>query len=141
MHGGQWSQAYIPKCQDVYCGPVPQIDNGFAVDATRNVSYGATAMYQCYAGFSFPSGRPIEAITCTESGEWNNGQLPECQASACPPLPDVSHAKADLLAGKGLNYGTVINTLATLDMKDQDTLLCCANPTELGLLVNPCALK
>ena len=47
MPGGQWSQAYIPKCQDVYCGPVPQIDNGFAVDATRNVSYGATAMYQC----------------------------------------------------------------------------------------------
>ena len=131
MPGGQWSQAYIPKCQDVYCGPVPQIDNGFAVDATRNVSYGATAMYQCYAGFSFPSGRPIEAITCTESGEWNNGQLPECQASSCPPLPEVPHANAELLAGKGLNYGTVMQYTCDpgYERSGFPTLLCQSNGT------------
>ena len=25
LPGGKWSQSYIPKCQEVYCGPVPQV--------------------------------------------------------------------------------------------------------------------
>ena len=29
-------------------------------------------------------------------------------ASKCPPLPEVEHATANQLAGRGLNYGTVI---------------------------------
>jgi hypothetical protein len=45
MPGGRWSQSYIPACRQVYCGPVPQIDNGFAIRAT-NVSYQGTASYQ-----------------------------------------------------------------------------------------------
>ena len=32
-------------------------------------------------------------------------------ASKCPPLPEVEHATANQLAGKGLNYGTVIRYL------------------------------
>lgn len=56
LTGGNWSTSYIPKCQDVYCGPVPQIDNGFAIAAT-NVTFGGEANYQCYAGFGFPSGQ------------------------------------------------------------------------------------
>lgn len=47
--GGKWSRATIPNCQERYCGPVPQIDNGFAVGAT-NVTYRGMATYQCYAG-------------------------------------------------------------------------------------------
>jgi hypothetical protein len=62
----------------VYCGPVPQIDNGFAVAAT-NVSFGGTASYQCYAGFAFPSGLPIETISCNSDGTWTN--LPVCQGN------------------------------------------------------------
>ncbi len=23
--GGKWSNPYIPACQEVYCGPVPQV--------------------------------------------------------------------------------------------------------------------
>ena len=76
MPGGRWSTAYIPKCQHVYCGPVPQIDNGFAVAAT-NVSFRGAASYQCYAGFGFPSGQPIETITCNADGQWSF--LPICQ--------------------------------------------------------------
>ncbi len=38
MPGGKWDNDYIPSCQEVYCGPVPQIDNGFAVEAS-NVTY------------------------------------------------------------------------------------------------------
>lgn len=105
LQGGKWSQDYIPKCQEVYCGPVPQIDNGFAVAAT-NVSYGGTASYQCYAGFGFSSGQPIETIICNPDGAWS--YLPVCQASQCPPLQEVENARAEVLAGRGLNYGTVV---------------------------------
>lgn len=38
MPGGSWNNDYVPACQMVYCGPVPQIDNGFAVVAS-NVTY------------------------------------------------------------------------------------------------------
>ena len=38
MPGGKWDNDYIPSCQEVYCGPVPQIDNGFAVEAS-NVTF------------------------------------------------------------------------------------------------------
>jgi len=49
LMGGKWSLDTIPNCQERYCGPVPQIDNGFAVGAT-NVTYRGMATYQCYAG-------------------------------------------------------------------------------------------
>ena len=35
-------------------------------------------------------------------------------ASKCPPLPEVEHATANQLAGKGLNYGTVIRLVNLL---------------------------
>ena len=90
--GGKWSRPYVPRCQQVYCGPVPQIDNGFAVAAT-NVSYGGAASYQCYAGFGFPSGQPIETITCDANGQWSI--LPVCQgeslfATECDTMNDSS---------------------------------------------------
>ena len=74
--GGQWSQSYIPACQEVYCGPVPQIENGFAVEAS-NVTYQGLARFQCYAGFAFPSGNTLESIACLDNGEWS--PLPNCQ--------------------------------------------------------------
>ena len=74
--GGQWTQSYIPACQEVYCGAVPQIDNGFAVEAS-NVTYRGVANYQCYAGFSFPSGNFLESIVCMDNGQWS--PRPNCQ--------------------------------------------------------------
>ena len=71
-----WTLVSILKSLQVYCGPVPQIDNGFAVAAT-NVSFNGAASYQCYAGFGFPSGQPIETITCNADGQWSF--LPVCQ--------------------------------------------------------------
>ncbi|XP_045124302.1 sushi, von Willebrand factor type A, EGF and pentraxin domain-containing protein 1-like isoform X1 [Portunus trituberculatus] len=103
--GGSWSIDYIPKCQVVYCGPVPQIDNGFSIGAT-NVTYEGRATYQCYAGFGFLSGQPTESIMCTEKGHWE--RLPECMASQCPPLPETPHAETDILNGGGRSYGTVV---------------------------------
>ncbi|XP_076318247.1 uncharacterized protein LOC143229580 isoform X1 [Tachypleus tridentatus] len=105
MQGGHWSTGYIPSCQERYCGPVPQIDNGFAVGAT-NVTYRGHATYQCYAGFAFPSGKPTEMIRCAEDGQWQN--LPVCLASSCPPLPETPHASQTVLSGGGRSYGTVI---------------------------------
>lgn len=88
-----------------YCGPVPQIDNGFAVAAT-NVTYRGIATYQCYAGFAFPSGLPTEAIRCSEDGRWE--KLPVCLASSCPLLSETPHANQVVLNGGGRSYGTVI---------------------------------
>lgn len=88
-----------------YCGPVPQIDNGFAV-ASTNVTYRGTATYQCYAGFGFIGGRPTETIRCQENGKWE--KLPTCLASSCPALPETPHAIRTILNGEGSRYGTVI---------------------------------
>lgn len=103
--GGDWSTEYIPKCQEVYCGPVPQIDNGFSIGST-NVTYKGVAMYQCYAGFAFPTGNAIEKISCLADGRWE--RKPLCLASQCPALPEVEHANVTLLNGGGRSYGTII---------------------------------
>ncbi|KAB7498637.1 Fibropellin-1 [Armadillidium nasatum] len=105
MLGGEWSINYIPDCQVVYCGPVPQIDNGFSITAT-NVTYLGGATYQCYAGFAFSSGAAKETISCTSSGRWE--RFPECQASQCPSLPESPHSQIEVLNGGGRNYGTVV---------------------------------
>jgi len=60
---------------EVYCGPVPQIDNGFSTGST-NVTYRGQAMYQCYAGFAFPTNEPIEKVSCLADGRWE--RLPTC---------------------------------------------------------------
>lgn len=103
--GGVWSLDYIPKCQEVYCGPVPQIDNGFSIGST-NVTFKGVAMYQCYAGFAFSSGNAIEKISCLADGRWE--RQPSCLASQCPPLAEVLHANATLLNGGGRSYGTIV---------------------------------
>ena len=66
---------YIFFTTEVYCGPVPQISNGFAIGAT-NVTFLGAATYQCYAGFAFPSGKATEVISCSAAGKWE--KLPLC---------------------------------------------------------------
>ncbi|XP_012280254.1 sushi, von Willebrand factor type A, EGF and pentraxin domain-containing protein 1 [Orussus abietinus] len=105
LPGGNWSVTYIPKCQEVYCGPVPQIDNGFSIGST-NVTYQGLATYQCYAGFAFPSGRPTEKISCLANGRWE--KKPSCLASQCAPLPDVPNSNVTILNGGGRSYGTIV---------------------------------
>ncbi|KAK9718535.1 CUB domain [Popillia japonica] len=105
LPGGNWSISYIPKCQEVYCGPVPQIDNGFSIGST-NVTYRGEAMYQCYAGFAFPTGKPIEKISCLADGRWE--KKPSCLASQCIALPEVPHANVTVLNGLGRSYGTIV---------------------------------
>ena len=75
LPSGNWSITYIPKCQEVYCGPVPQIDNGFSIGSS-NVTYRGVATYQCYAGFAFSTGRPTEKISCLADGMWE--KKPAC---------------------------------------------------------------
>ncbi|CAG9836717.1 unnamed protein product [Diabrotica balteata] len=105
LPGGNWSISYIPKCQEVYCGPVPQIDNGFSIGSS-NVTYKGQAMYQCYAGFAFPTGQAIERISCLSDGHWE--KKPNCLASQCAALPEVPHANATILNGLGRSYGTIM---------------------------------
>ena len=137
LPGGNWSVTYIPKCQEVYCGPVPQIDNGFSIGST-NVTYKGLATYQCYAGFAFSSGKPVEKISCMADGRWE--KKPAClgknsvlytspsgknvllqifiiyniltkyllSASQCPPLPEAPHANMTILNGGGRSYGTIV---------------------------------
>ncbi|XP_077268738.1 sushi, von Willebrand factor type A, EGF and pentraxin domain-containing protein uif isoform X1 [Temnothorax americanus] len=105
LPGGNWSVTYIPKCQEVYCGPVPQIDNGFSIGSS-NVTYRGLATYQCYAGFAFPSGRPTEKISCLADGRWE--KKPSCLASQCAPLPEAPHSNITILNGGGRSYGTIV---------------------------------
>ncbi|KAG8295757.1 calcium ion binding [Homalodisca vitripennis] len=105
LPGGNWSVSYIPRCQEVYCGPVPQIDNGFSIGSS-NVTYRGEALYQCYAGFAFPSTLPFEKVSCLADGRWE--RLPTCLASQCPPLPETAHANSTILNGGGRSYGTIV---------------------------------
>lgn len=133
--GGRWSIAKIPNCKQRYCGPVPQIDNGFAVKAT-NVTYKAIVTFQCYAGFGFSSGAQVEQIRCQEDGNWS--KLPTCLASSCPPLIDANsnlhHAgtiglRQSMLAGDGRSYGTIIrfDCAPGYNRIGAQTLLCGSN--------------
>uniref|UniRef100_T1IXR4 Uncharacterized protein n=1 Tax=Strigamia maritima TaxID=126957 RepID=T1IXR4_STRMM len=103
--GGNWTVGYVPDCQERYCGPVPQIDNGFAVVST-NVTYMGTATYQCYAGFVFHSKNPTQVIQCTEQGKWQ--EPPVCVTSQCSPMIDTPHAVRTILNGQDRSYGTII---------------------------------
>ena len=67
----------------MYCGPVPQIDNGFSIGAS-NVTYRGEITYQCYAGFAFPTGQALETISCSADGSW--GKLPVCLGKYCPAV-------------------------------------------------------
>ncbi|CAA3006472.1 sushi, von Willebrand factor type A, EGF and pentraxin domain-containing 1 isoform X1 [Olea europaea subsp. europaea] len=107
LMGGRWTMSRVPNCQERYCGPVPQIDNGFAINAT-GVTFNQTATYRCYNGFALASGRQTETVTCLESGTW--GKLPECYSTSCPPLREVPNSRQLVLAGSGQtrSYGTVL---------------------------------
>uniref|UniRef100_A0A1A9UCN5 Uncharacterized protein n=1 Tax=Glossina austeni TaxID=7395 RepID=A0A1A9UCN5_GLOAU len=131
LKGGNWSVSYIPKCQEVYCGPVPQIDNGFSIGSS-NVTYRGVAMYQCYAGFAFSSGSPIEKISCLPDGRWE--RKPTCMASQCAPLPDVPHANITLLNGGGRSYGTIVKYECDpgYERTGHPVLICMSNGTWSG---------
>lgn len=128
MRGGNWSIDYIPKCQEVYCGPVPQIDNGFSIGSS-NVTYRGLAMYQCYAGFAFSSGKPIEKISCLSDGRWE--RQPSCLASQCVALPEVAHANVTLLNGGGRSYGTIVRFECApgYERTGHPVLICMSNGT------------
>lgn len=128
VKGGNWSVDYIPKCQQVYCGPVPQIDNGFSIGSS-NVTYRGVAMYQCYAGFAFPTAKPIEKISCLADGKWE--RKPLCLASQCPPLPEVPHANVTLLNGGGRSYGTIVRFECSpgYERTGHPVLICMSNGT------------
>ena len=36
-------------------------------------------MYQCYAGFKFTTGNPMESIACTQDGSWS--ATPKCEGT------------------------------------------------------------
>ncbi|CAG7724478.1 unnamed protein product [Allacma fusca] len=137
--GGEWSVSYIPDCQEVYCGPVPQISNGFAIGST-NVTYLGAATYQCYAGFAFPSGKATEVISCSATGKWE--KLPLCLASQCPPLPETPNEKQTILSGGGRSYGTIVRFECDPGYirTGPPTLLCMSNGTWSGD-VPTCARK
>uniref|UniRef100_A0A183C3F4 Fibropellin-1 n=1 Tax=Globodera pallida TaxID=36090 RepID=A0A183C3F4_GLOPA len=103
--GGRWSEKdAIPDCQPIYCSSIPQIANGFAVMAT-NVSFAGMARFRCYNGFSFPSGKETEEISCTDEGRWT--QTPKCKTPICPVLAVFSSGERSLQFGDGIGYGSV----------------------------------
>ncbi|VDM23842.1 unnamed protein product [Toxocara canis] len=124
--GGKWTEDHIPDCQPVYCSSVPQIANGFASSAT-NVSFGGSAKYSCYDGFSFPSGKNSEEIYCTDEGRWT--PTPACKAQTCPALAPFANGERILEFGDGTGYGTVFRFECAPGFRRTGaaTLLCQAN--------------
>lgn len=107
---------------------MPQIDNGFSIGST-NVTYNGAAMYQCYAGFTFSSGKPIERISCLANGHWS--AQPLCLASQCPPLPEVQNANVTLLNGGGRSYGSIVRYECNpgYERSGHPVLICMSNGT------------
>uniref|UniRef100_A0A9J2P4X9 Sushi, von Willebrand factor type A, EGF and pentraxin domain-containing protein 1 n=1 Tax=Ascaris lumbricoides TaxID=6252 RepID=A0A9J2P4X9_ASCLU len=124
--GGRWTEDHIPDCQPVYCSAVPQIANGFASSAT-NVSFGGSAKYTCYDGFSFPSAKNSEEIYCTDEGRWT--PTPSCKAQTCPALAPFANGERILEFGDGTGYGTVFRFECAPGFRriGAATLLCQAN--------------
>lgn len=89
-------------------------------------------MYQCYAGFAFPSGAPIEKISCLPDGHWE--RKPSCLASQCSPLAEVPNANVTLLNGGGRSYGTIVKFECApgYERTGLPVLICMSNGTWSG---------
>uniref|UniRef100_A0A8R1HYY8 Sushi, von Willebrand factor type A, EGF and pentraxin domain-containing protein 1 n=1 Tax=Caenorhabditis japonica TaxID=281687 RepID=A0A8R1HYY8_CAEJA len=126
--GGKWSQSSISTCQPIYCGPVPQIANGFASSAT-NVSFGGQAKYSCYKGFFFASGKESESVYCGEEGKWSTS--PQCKAATCQPLTTFTNGDRRLEFGDGTGYGSVFRFVCHSGYRREgvESLLCKADGT------------
>jgi hypothetical protein len=90
------------------------------------------ATYQCYAGFAFPTGQPVERISCQADGRWE--RQPSCMASQCVALPDVPHANISILNGGGRSYGTIVRYECEPGYvrSGRPVLLCMSNGTWSG---------
>ena len=76
--------------QPVYCGPVPQIDNGWISNRTRTYFFDDETRAQCYRGYKL-NGTTV--IRCGSDGKFNN--VPTCLdvdecGTATPPCDQSS---------------------------------------------------
>uniref|UniRef100_A0AC35U7X4 Sushi, von Willebrand factor type A, EGF and pentraxin domain-containing protein 1 n=1 Tax=Rhabditophanes sp. KR3021 TaxID=114890 RepID=A0AC35U7X4_9BILA len=102
--GGKWRETFVPDCQPIYCGDIPQISNGVTLLAT-NVTYGGVVTYGCRIGYKFGSGNANEFIVCEADGRWSN--VPKCLSKACSVLPQFHNGKKVQVSGNGLEEGSL----------------------------------
>ncbi|XP_027569079.2 complement factor H isoform X1 [Pipra filicauda] len=99
---GNWTAP--PFCEDVSCGPVPEIPNGH-VAGTQQERYlpSARVHYQCESNFQMIGGN---FVTCL-NGEWS--QAPVCKDVTCEPPPEIAGGRINIkktkyLPGETANY-------------------------------------
>ncbi|NXG09896.1 CFAH factor, partial [Sakesphorus luctuosus] len=100
---GNWTAP--PFCEDVSCGPAPEIPNGH-VASPQQERYlpSARVHYQCESNFQMTGGN---FVTCM-NGEWS--QAPVCRDVTCEPPPEIvggkieNFKKSRYLPGESANY-------------------------------------
>ncbi|NWS19570.1 CFAH factor, partial [Pachyramphus minor] len=99
---GNWTA--LPFCQDVSCGPAPEIPNGHIASAPQERYLpSARVHYQCENNFQMTGGN---FVTCI-NGEWS--QAPVCRDVTCEPPPEIvggtiNVKKSKYLPGETANY-------------------------------------
>ncbi|XP_027642316.1 complement factor H [Falco peregrinus] len=80
---GNWTAP--PFCQDVRCGPAPEIPNAY-ITSTQQEKYlpGARVQYECERTFQIMGGN---YVTCMD-GVWS--QAPTCRDVTCKPPPEIA---------------------------------------------------
>jgi CUB/sushi domain-containing protein len=101
--------------------------------SATNATYGGSAKYQCYDGFSFSTGKKEEEIYCTDEGRWT--PPPVCRTQTCPALPPFDAGVQVLTHGDGTGFGTVYeySCAAGYYREGAPALLCRADGTWSGV--------
>ncbi|NXK98551.1 CFAH factor, partial [Formicarius rufipectus] len=100
---GNWTAP--PFCEDVSCGPAPEIPNGHVADIQQERYLpSARVHYQCESNFQMMDGN---FIICMH-GQWS--QAPVCRDVTCEPPPEIPGGKIEnvkksrYLPGESANY-------------------------------------
>ncbi|XP_055875332.1 uncharacterized protein LOC106069146 isoform X3 [Biomphalaria glabrata] len=105
--GGVWdwgsdSFKRYPKCQVVYCGIPPALQNGY-IESLDNVTYNASVLYKCFDGFVMNG---TSTSTCQPHGQWSPAG--SCQAENCADVPLILNGYHNYTIGSNSTYGTIV---------------------------------
>uniref|UniRef100_A0A2C9KKK6 Sushi, von Willebrand factor type A, EGF and pentraxin domain-containing protein 1 n=1 Tax=Biomphalaria glabrata TaxID=6526 RepID=A0A2C9KKK6_BIOGL len=105
--GGVWdwgsdSFKRYPKCQVVYCGIPPALQNGY-IESLDNVIYNATVLYKCFDGFVMNG---TSTSMCQHDGQWSLAGL--CQAEDCEKVPEILYGSHNYTLGSDSTHGTIV---------------------------------
>lgn len=90
----EWNASF-PFCEQVFCGPPPDVPFGDRSSAPTH--YGSVVTYSCMDGFNLRKG---SSVVCQADGRWST-PTPECSPVECPQPEEVPNGIVDV---QGLMY-------------------------------------